>query len=107
MCELCDIIPDKEKKGRIMAKKCFVLHEEVIDFFHRFLFIPTIEKLSFHLYHVRILDSMECGRKRYDCFLDNSLKKFRLKKEKESDRYRNTESKFGWKYTIINGTYCC
>ena len=34
MCELCDIIPDKDKKGIITTKKCFVLHEEVIVIFH-------------------------------------------------------------------------
>ena len=34
MCKLCDIIPDKDKKGRIMAKKCFVLHEGVVYVFH-------------------------------------------------------------------------
>ena len=34
VCELCDIIRDKDKKYRIMVKKCFVLHEEVIDVFH-------------------------------------------------------------------------
>ena len=36
MCELCDIILGKYNKGRIMAKKCFVLHEKVIDVFHGF-----------------------------------------------------------------------
>ena len=39
MCKLCDIIPDKEKKGIIMAQKCFVLHEEVVDFFHEFFYV--------------------------------------------------------------------
>ena len=34
MCELCDIIPDKYKTGRIMVERCFVLHEEVTDVFH-------------------------------------------------------------------------
>ena len=29
--ELCDNIQDKDKKGRIMTKKCFIFHEEVID----------------------------------------------------------------------------
>ena len=36
MCELYDIIPDKDKKGRITAKNFFFLHEEVIDVFHDF-----------------------------------------------------------------------
>ena len=53
-----DIIPDKDKKVRIMAKKCFVLREEVIDVFRVFLYIPKIEKLSFHLTHVRIIGPM-------------------------------------------------
>ena len=43
MCELCDIIPDKDKKGRITVNKCFVLHEEVIGVFHKKCYIPTIE----------------------------------------------------------------
>ena len=34
MCELCDKIPDKDKKGISVAKKYFVFHEEVIDVFH-------------------------------------------------------------------------
>ena len=38
MCELCDIIPYKDKRGRIMAKKCFILREEVIDVFHEKIF---------------------------------------------------------------------
>ena len=35
MCELFDIIPDKDKKGIIMVKAFFVLHNEVIDVFHK------------------------------------------------------------------------
>ena len=44
--ELCDIIFDKDKRGRIMVKKCFALHEEVIYVFH--------EKNSFPLYKTDI-----------------------------------------------------
>ena len=62
MCKLCNIIHDKDKKGRIIMKKCFVLHEEVIDVFIGNFYIPTIEKLSFRLACVRILDSLECGK---------------------------------------------
>ena len=40
MCELCDIIPDKDKKVRIMANKCFALYEEVIDVFHEIFIFP-------------------------------------------------------------------
>ena len=43
MCELCDIILDKDKKGRIMVNKCFVLHQEVIYFFHEKCYIIEIQ----------------------------------------------------------------
>ena len=49
-------------------KKCFVLRKEVIDVFHEKYYIPIIEKLLFHLAHVRILGAMECGNFRNDCF---------------------------------------
>ena len=71
-CELCDKIIDKYNKGRLMVKKCFVLHEEVIDVFNEKSYIPIIEKLSFHLYHIRIIGSMECGRSRNDCLHANA-----------------------------------
>ena len=72
MCELYEIVPDKDKKGRIMVKKCFLLHEEVINIFHKKNYIPTIEKVSFHLAHVRILGSIEYGKTRNDCFCNNA-----------------------------------
>ena len=47
-----------------MVKKYFALHKKVIDVFHDFFYIPTIEKLSFLLAHVRIIGSMEYGKTR-------------------------------------------
>ena len=58
-----------------MAKKCFLLIQEVIDVFHEKSYIPTIEKLSFHLTSVRIIGSMEFGKTRNNVFHDNGLKK--------------------------------
>ena len=37
-------------------------------------YIPTIEKLSFHLARVRIIGSMECGKTINDCFRANASK---------------------------------
>ena len=68
MCDLCDIIPKKDKKGKIMVKKYFVLHEGIIYFFHEKIFIPTTEKLAFHIAHFVILGSMDCGKTKNDCF---------------------------------------
>ena len=57
-CKLCDSILDKDKKGILLVRKCFVIYDEVIDVFHEKYYIPTIEKLQFHLAHVQILGSM-------------------------------------------------
>ena len=72
MCELCDKLIDKDKIGRIMVKKCSALHEEVIYVFMIFVYTRTIEKLSFHLSHVRILGSTECWKTRNDFPHDNT-----------------------------------
>ena len=64
ICDLCDIISDKDKKVRIMVKNYFVIRDEVIDIFRENHYIPTIEKLSFCPAHVRIVGSMECGKTR-------------------------------------------
>ena len=74
MCDLCDIIIYEDKRGRITVKKCFVLHGEVIDVFHEKNYIPTIEKLLFHIAHVRIIGSMECVKTRNYCFRVNASK---------------------------------
>ena len=65
-----------------MVKKCFVYSKEVIDVLHEIFYIPTIGKLSFHLDHVRILGSMECGNaKKYFPHV-NALRRFiKLKKD--------------------------
>ena len=57
-----------------MVKKRLVIYEEVIDVFHEKCYIPTIEKLSFHIYRIKIIGSMECGKIRNDCFHDNISK---------------------------------
>ena len=57
-----------------MVKKRCVLHEEVLDVFHEEIYIPTIEKMSFHISRVRILSLMECGKTRNEFFLDNASK---------------------------------
>ena len=60
---MCDNIQDNYNKEKIMLNNVF-LHKKVIDDFHNKSYIPTIEKLSFHLARVRILGSMECGKTR-------------------------------------------
>ena len=55
-----------------MAKKCFVLHEEVIYVFYEIFYIPFNKKLSFNIAHVRIIGSMEIGKNRNNCFYGNA-----------------------------------
>ena len=45
-----------------------------------FFYTPTIEKLSFHIDHVGIICSMECGNTKNDCFRANSPKKYEVLK---------------------------
>ena len=60
MCKLCDNILDKDNKGRLMVKKCSLWGSyRCISWKY---FISAIEKLSFHIAHVRIIDSMNVGR---------------------------------------------
>ena len=40
MCELCENKQDKDNRGKIIVKKSFVLHEEVIDVFHDLFILP-------------------------------------------------------------------
>ena len=63
---------EKYNKGRVMGKKCFVIHEEVIDFSNEKYYICTIEKLSYNLSHFRIIGSMELENTRNDCFHHNT-----------------------------------
>ena len=42
--------------------------------------MTIIEKLPFHLAHVRTLDSTECGKTRNYFFRENSPKEFKVKK---------------------------
>ena len=64
-----------------MAKKCFVIHKEVIDVFHNQFYIPK-RYFSFHLVHVRLLGSMEHGKTRNNCFVVYAIKN-KLKLEKD------------------------
>ena len=88
MCDLCDIIINKYKKGIIIVKKYFSFMRKLYMSFMIFL-VPTIEKLSFHLSHVRILGSMEWGKNRNYCFRDNASKnniKLKIIMQKNSEK---------------------
>ena len=102
-CELCDKIIYKDKKGRIMVKKCFALHKEVIDVFLEKKIESHYITIQFNLARVRILDSIECGKTINYCFRENASKS--IYKDKDilcrniyrNKRNRNIKSKLGRK----------
>ena len=61
-CDIFDKILDKDNRGRIMVKKCFVLHEEVIYVFHDKFYIPTIENCHLILLMSGLLVQFNTGR---------------------------------------------
>ena len=56
MCEQ-ESLPDK-----------FLMMETTISNFHTIFYIPAIQKLAFHLPHVRILGTNHCGEMRCTAF---------------------------------------
>ena len=66
MCEVCNTIENKETRGKFMAKKFLILREKIIDIINKNIYIPTRERLSFHLARFMIRRPMECGETRND-----------------------------------------
>ena len=65
-CDLFEKIQEKENRGKIQMNKSVQLFKKSWPFFHYTFYTPTIEKLSFHIAHVIILGSLECGNTKCD-----------------------------------------
>ena len=61
-CKLFDVIPGKYKKGRIIVKKCFVLHEEVVEVFTNMFIFPQLKNFHFILLMSGFLVQWNMGR---------------------------------------------
>ena len=70
MCEQ-ESLPDKSTK--IYTRKELVMMETTISDFRTSLYIPAIQKLAFHLPHVRILVTNHCGEMRRTAFKRREL----------------------------------
>jgi hypothetical protein len=70
-CEQCDNqeenMPNK-KKGKVSTRKQLTLLERPIGVFLRDFYLPSIEKLAYHLPHVIILSKNHCGAMRWLIF---------------------------------------
>ena len=61
VCMKCNDETDPSLKGRVYTKKEIVLLGEKISSFHQNYYMPAIEKLAYHLAHVRMLGSNHVG----------------------------------------------
>ena len=68
ICYMCkqEFLPDKSTK--IYTRKELVMMDTTISNFHTSFYIPAIQKLAFHLPHVRILGTNHCGELRRTAF---------------------------------------
>ena len=65
-----------------MAKHFWFFTRELLMSFLKYIYIPTTEKLSFHIAHVRILGSIKSGKTRNDFFHNTASKNnINLKKD--------------------------
>ena len=60
--------------------------ETTISDFHTSLYIPAIQKLAFHLPHVRILGTNHCGEMRYTAFKRRELFQYVLCRRNYAER---------------------
>ena len=61
---MCEQESSPDKYTKIYTRKELVTMETKISDFHTSFYIPAIQKLAFHLPHVRILGTNHCGEMR-------------------------------------------
>ena len=62
-----------DNSTKIYTKKELVMMETTISGFNTSFYIPAIQKLAFHLPHVRILGTNHCGAMRRTAFKQREL----------------------------------
>ena len=70
---MCKKESSPDKSTKIYTRKELVMMETTISDFHTSLYIPAIQKLAFHLPHVRILVTNHCGELRRTDFKRREL----------------------------------
>ena len=83
MCEQ-EYLPDKYTK--IYTRKELVMTETTISDFHTSFYIPAIQKLTFHLPHVRILGTNHCGEMLHTAFKRRELFQYVLCRRDYAER---------------------
>ena len=72
-CYTCKQESSPDKSTKIYTKKGLIMLETTIYDFHNSFYIPAIQKLAFHLPHVRILGTNHCGELRRTAFKRREL----------------------------------
>ena len=67
-CLLCLHDPYSLQPTNLYTRKDIVIMEISISYFHTSFYIPEIQRLSFHLPHVRILGTHYCVNTRREAF---------------------------------------
>ena len=70
---MCKQESSPDKSTKICTRKELMMMETTISDFHNSLYIPAIQKLAFHLPHVRILGTNHCGEMRRTAFKRREL----------------------------------
>ena len=64
LCYMCKQESSPDKSTKIYIRKELVMMETKVSYFRTSLYIPAIQKLAFHLPHLRILGKNHCGEMR-------------------------------------------
>ena len=70
---MCKQEYSSDNSTKIYTRKELVMTETTIYDFHNSFYIPDIQKLAFHLPHVRILGTNHCGAMRRTSFKRSEL----------------------------------
>ena len=82
LCYMCKQESSPDKSTKIYIRKELVMMDTKISDFHTSFYIPAIQKLAFHLPHVRILGTNHCGEMRHTAFKQRELfKDFRCRSD--------------------------
>ena len=73
ICYMCKQESSSDRYKKIYTRKELVMTETKISDFHTSFYIPAIQKLDFHLPHVRILGTNHCGEMRRTDFKRREL----------------------------------
>ena len=70
---MCKHESSSDESTKIYTKKELVMMETKNSDFHTSFYIPAVQKLAFHLPHVRILGTNNCGAMRHTAFKRREL----------------------------------